>query len=1203
MQISSSASRTKILRSLLPSNLAILRTLAAAAHGGTSTSTYRAHHHHPTSSSAFGADDLSSDVEKLYRILRKFHSRPPKLALALGDSGVPLRPGLVERVIARCGDAGTLAFRFFSWASRCPDYFPSPTAHRAMVKSLAKMRHFGAAWALVDEMRREAPDLVTPDIFVAFIRRFAAARLVSKAIEVLDEMPKYGCEPDDYVFGCLLDALCKNGSVKEAALLFEDLKERFSPNLKHFTSLLYGWCKLGKLIEAKFVLVQMRQAGFEPDNVVYNTLLGGFAAAGKIEDGYELLREMRRQGCEPNAISYTTLIQAFCSRDRMDEAMRVFVEMTRNGCAADAVTFNTLISGFCKSGKISRGYEFIDAMVQQGCKPDPSTYFSIFAAHEKKEELEECLELMESMSKGGILPDLGIYNTVIRLACKLGELSQAITIWNEMESSRLSPGLDTFVIMVHGFIKQGSLIEACGYFKEMVGRGLFATPQYGILKDLLNALLRAEKLEMAKEVWGCIVSKGCELNVYAWTIWIHALYSNKHVKEACSYFLDMLDAGLMPQPDTFAKLLKGLKKLYNRHIAAEITEKVRKMAEERHVTFKMYKRRGVRLLEEKVKAKAKRNKRKGRELHNHKCGISPSSSSSSSDPLSSSCLRDLVRSSPPIPRLCSPFSSRRRRRGEGEEGRAKEEDDVLGGVFVFGRDPTRPPRLFVVQPRLRPDSVLQWKLSEALNLANSLEEPRDGFYAEDFESKELPPHLVVQNPARRAPRVRNEIDAIFVNAILSGIQQRNLEFAWKKPVLDRVGLIIQIFNAHAETKEAKLQSELAALMYMKTRLVRVRGPGGRLVFGASGEAEVVSARGRGSGGRGFISGAGETELHLQRRRIQEKQNHLLSQIEEVRRTRALQRSARKRHGSSYGRGLETVAVVGYTNAGKSTLVGALSESDLYSDDRLFATVDPRLRSVILPSGKKALLSDTVGFISDLPVQLVEAFHATLEEVVEADLLVHVLDSSAPDLDEQRLTVLQVLQQIGVSEEKIQNMIEVWNKIDLVDKNIGAGEFLGQDDCLGEGEEQEDGEFSEAENDMASELPSGEPINEDDMVSELSQEENQENVDDMTPELSDEPIDEDDMASELSAEEGLQDLDEQEAESPVDWKMTGPAIRNESKNPNCVQTSAVMGIGLQELLNLIDEKLNTQKPSPQEKIGPYDRKWRPYAADGEKAAEQ
>ncbi|KAG1366676.1 GTP-binding protein, chloroplastic [Cocos nucifera] len=538
--------------------------------------------------------------------------------------------------------------------------------------------------------------------------------------------------------------------------------------------------------------------------------------------------------------------------------------------------------------------------------------------------------------------------------------------------------------------------------------------------------------------------------------------------------------------------------------------------------------------------------------------LSPPRPSSSSAPLSSACIRDLVRGSPPIPRLCSPFSSRRRRQGGEGEGRAKEEDDVLGGVFVFGRNPTRPPRLLVVQPRLRPESVLQWKLSEALNLANSLEEPRDGFYAEDFLSKELPPHLVVQNPGAKG--LRAHADTYFgpgtVENIKCQLNALESEIAWKKPVLDRVGLIIQIFNAHAETKEAKLQERKWRTWFHKWCWRN------RTSTSTSEENYVLSDNFR----------------------IQEKRNHLLSQIEEVRRTRALQRSARKRHGSSYGQGLATVAVVGYTNAGKSTLVSALSESDLYTDDRLFATVDPRLRSVIFPSGRKALLSDTVGFISNLPVQ-------------------HVLDSSAPNLDEQRSTVLQVLQQIGVSEEKIQNMIEVWNKIDLVDKDIGAGEFLDQDDCLGEGEEEEDGEFS-VENDAASEFSSGKLIDEDDMVSELSQEENQENVDDMAPEFSDEPIDEDDMASELSAEESLEDLDKQEAESPVEWKMRDPAIHNESNNPNCVQTSAVMGIGLQELLNLIDEKLNTQKPSEQEKVGPYDRKWRPsYVADGEKAAEQ
>lgn len=179
-------------------------------------------------------------------------------------------------------------------------------------------------------------------------------------------------------------------------------------------------------------------------------------------------------------------------------------------------------------------------------------------------------------------------------------------------------------------------------------------------------------------------------------------------------------------------------------------------------------------------------------------------------------------------------------------------------------DPYAPPKLFVVQPRIKPQANLKNKLEEALNLANSLEQQRDGFYDTEFLDKKMPPHVVVQNPVARAPRAdtyfgagtvhtimchineldnKDGVDAIFVNAILTGVQQRNLERKWGKPVLDRIGLIIEIFHAHAQTKEAKLQAELAALMYKRSRLVRVRGLVGRYTFGGAAEAEVVSARG------------------------------------------------------------------------------------------------------------------------------------------------------------------------------------------------------------------------------------------------------------------------------------------------------------------------------------------------------------------------
>ncbi|KAL1196453.1 putative pentatricopeptide repeat-containing protein [Cardamine amara subsp. amara] len=554
-------------------------------------------------------DEFASDVEKAYRILRKFHSRVPKLELALNESGVELRPDLIERVLNRCGDAGNLGYRFFVWAAKQPGYSHTIEVYKSMVRILSKMRQFEAVWGLIEEMRKENPQLIEPELFVVLVRRFASAIMVKKAIEVLDEMPKFGLEPDEYVFWCLLDALCKHGSVKDAAKLFEDMRLRFPPNLRYFTSLLYGWCREGKMMEAKHVLVQMKEAGFEPDIVVYTNLLSGYANAGKMADAYDVLKDMRRRGFESNANCYTVLIQALCKADRLEEAMSVFVEMERYECEADIVTYTALVSGFCKWGKVDKCYIVLDDMIKKGLMPSQVTYMHIMAAHEKKDKFEECLELMEKMKQIGYHLDLEIYNVVIRLACKLGEVKEAVRLWNEMEANGLSPGVDTFVIMINGLTSQGCLLEACDQFKEMVARRLFSVPQYGTLKSLLNTLLRDEKLEMAKDVWSCITSKGtCELNVSTWTIWIHALFSKGYENEACSYCLEMMEMDFMPQPDTFAKLMKGLKKLYNREFAVEITEKVKNMAAEREISFKMYKRRGVQDLTEKAKTREGKEK-------------------------------------------------------------------------------------------------------------------------------------------------------------------------------------------------------------------------------------------------------------------------------------------------------------------------------------------------------------------------------------------------------------------------------------------------------------------------------------------------------------------------------------------------------------------------------------------------------------------
>jgi GTPase len=261
----------------------------------------------------------------------------------------------------------------------------------------------------------------------------------------------------------------------------------------------------------------------------------------------------------------------------------------------------------------------------------------------------------------------------------------------------------------------------------------------------------------------------------------------------------------------------------------------------------------------------------------------------------------------------------------------------------------------------------------------------------------------------------NEVGVVVIDGALSPVQQRNLEKHWQAKVIDRTGLILEIFGARARTHEGRLQVELAALSYQRSRLVR-----------------SWTHLERQRGGFGFLGGPGESQLEIDRRLIGERIARLKRELDDVKRTRALHREARRRVP------YPVVALVGYTNAGKSTLFNRLTGSSVGAGDMLFATLDPTMRRLELPSGRSAILSDTVGFISDLPTHLVAAFRATLEEVTEADIIVHVCDSHHPDSDAQRQDVLAVLADLGLGEVAENGLIEAMNKLDLVDPANRAG---------------------------------------------------------------------------------------------------------------------------------------------------------------------
>jgi GTP-binding protein HflX len=260
----------------------------------------------------------------------------------------------------------------------------------------------------------------------------------------------------------------------------------------------------------------------------------------------------------------------------------------------------------------------------------------------------------------------------------------------------------------------------------------------------------------------------------------------------------------------------------------------------------------------------------------------------------------------------------------------------------------------------------------------------------------------------------HEAEVVVMDCALSPVQQRNLEKAWNAKVVDRTGLILEIFGRRARTREGALQVEHAHLTYQKSRLVR-----------------SWTHLERQRGGFGFLGGPGETQLEADRRMIEERLAKIESELAKVKRTRALHRESRRRVP------YPIVALVGYTNAGKSTLFNRMTRANVLSADMLFATLDPTLRAVDLPYGARIILSDTVGFISDLPTMLVAAFRATLEEVIEADVILHVRDISHENAEAQLHDVEKILAQLGVDPrngaDKRPALIEVWNKLDRLDK--------------------------------------------------------------------------------------------------------------------------------------------------------------------------
>ncbi len=357
-----------------------------------------------------------------------------------------------------------------------------------------------------------------------------------------------------------------------------------------------------------------------------------------------------------------------------------------------------------------------------------------------------------------------------------------------------------------------------------------------------------------------------------------------------------------------------------------------------------------------------------------------------------------------------------------------------GGTPIRGSDPERriaeQTRTLVIGPYpprgSRWDSAMraeEARIDEAVGLADAINLEVVGAEVAHIAKPRPATYLGMGKVEEIARFIKDEdVTLALVDGALTPVQQRNLEKEWGCKVIDRTGLILEIFGRRARTREGVLQVELAHLTYQKSRLVR-----------------SWTHLERQRGGFGFLGGPGETQIEADRRMITDRMRRIEQELESVKRTRALHRTGRERVP------YPTVAFVGYTNAGKSTLFNKMSNAEVLAKDMLFATLDPTARVIALPHRLKIILSDTVGFISDLPTMLVAAFRATLEDVIEADIVLHVRDVAHQDTEAQASDVVNILRELGIDPESHTRLLEVWNKADLLDdderqrlQNLSAG---------------------------------------------------------------------------------------------------------------------------------------------------------------------
>ncbi|CAN0896073.1 Pentatricopeptide repeat-containing protein At3g62470, mitochondrial [Linum grandiflorum] len=415
-----------------------------------------------------GADP--AEVDKVCKVINELFLLDRNMESVLDECGINLSHDLVVDVLERFRHARKPAMRFFFWAGQRKGFSHDSRTCNAMMSILAKTRQLETMVSMLEDMGEKG--LLTMDTFLIAMRAFAAAKERKKAIGMFELMKKYKFKLGAETLNSLLDCLGRAKLAKEAKVLFSRLEHRFTPNLRTYTVLLNGWCKVKNLMEAGRVWNEMIEKGFKPDVVAHNIMLEGLLKSRKRSDAIKLFEIMKAKGPAPDVFSYTILIRYLCKQGRMEEVIDYYDEMADSGCDPDAAVYTCLISGFGNQRKMDKVFELLTEMKEKGCPPDAQTYNALIKLMVRRRLPDDAVKVYKKMIQNGMEPTIHSYNMIMKSYFFIRNYEMGCAVWDEMIGRGCCPDDNSYTVLIRGLVSQGRSADACKYLEEMMEKGM-----------------------------------------------------------------------------------------------------------------------------------------------------------------------------------------------------------------------------------------------------------------------------------------------------------------------------------------------------------------------------------------------------------------------------------------------------------------------------------------------------------------------------------------------------------------------------------------------------------------------------------------------------------------------------------------------------------------------------------------------------------